>query len=136
MKQAGMIMAIALAGVLGCSRAPDTPVPEGKQIDFADLMQQSSGPGTHYVYEKGHEDTPFTGTAVRSYEDGRRAVTEFKNGKGNGLSTLWQANGNKAMEVTLVDDKPHGILTKWDEKGNELSRAEYVNGKEIAQPEN
>ena len=136
MKLAGMIVAIALVGVLGCGRAPDTPVSTGKQIDFADLMQKSSGPGTHYMYEKDHEDTPFAGTAVRTYEDGRKAVTEFKNGGGNGQSTLWHANGRKAMEVTLVDDKPHGILTKWDDKGNELSRTEYVNGKEIAQPEN
>ncbi len=112
--------------MLGCGRIIDNGLPTGNQIDFADLMQSSS-----IKYEKGN-DTPFTGTAVRTYEDGRKALTEFMNGKGNGQSILWHANGKKAMQVTLVDDNPHGVLIKWNDKGNEISRSEYINGIQVS----
>lgn len=145
MMRIAMIAAIGLVCVQGCKRSTDKPSPPEKQVelsaakevDAADLVQLDGN-----KYEKGHEDVPFTGIVTRTYEDGRKTRTEFKNGKGNGLSTLWHATGEKAMQVTLVDDEPHGVLIKWDEKGHELSRTTYTDGKEVGaskenvQPEN
>jgi hypothetical protein len=130
MKQTTILAIVAVLCITTVARAAKTNSPTVKRIDFADLMQQSSGPGTHYVYEKGHEDTPFTGIAARTYKDGRKTETHFKNGKGNGLSILWHANGKKAMQVTLLDGKPHGEMITWNAKGEETSRKNYLKGKE------
>jgi hypothetical protein len=136
MKRTIAIAAVTVTSALACTIAGETNAPATKQVDFADLIQQSSGPGIHVMYEKGYEDTPFTGTAVLKFKDGRKTTTEFKNGKGNGLSIMWHANGKKAMQVTLVDDKPDGVMIKWDENGKELSRTTYANGKEVKPDKN
>jgi len=122
-----LVLLLARSAMLASETIDDSV----RQIDAADLMQISSGPGTHYVYERGHQGTPFTGIVTRTYPDGRKTMTEFKNGRGNGLSILWHANGKKAIQVTLVDDKLHGDLIKWDENGTEISRTTYVNGTEV-----
>ena len=121
---------VLLSSALACT-AGDTNSPTMKQVDFANLVQESAGPGAHVMYEKGQEGTPFTGTASRTFKDGRKSSVDFKNGKANGLSILWHENGKMAVQVTLVDDKPNGVMTTWDENGRELSRTTYVNGKEV-----
>lgn len=117
--------------IVAASYAAETNTASPRKVEFANLMQKSSGPGTHYLYEKGHDDTPFTGIAVREYPDGRKTETYFVNGKGNGLSILWHPNGKKSMQVNLVDDKPHGQMTIWDDKGNVIEQKTYKNGKEV-----
>ncbi len=132
MKHMTVLAIFTVFGVLSGALAVETNCTSVKRIDASDLLQQSNGSGTHYVCEKGHENTPFTGIATRTYPDGRKTMTEFKNGKGNGRSILWHANGKKAMQVTLVDDRPHGVLIKWDKTGAEVSRIKYVKGKEVS----
>lgn len=126
-----LILAIATLYVVVATHAAEAKPTSPKKVDFANLMQKSSGPGTHYLYEKGHEDTPFTGIAFRKFPDGRKTETHFVKGKGNGLSVMWHPNGKKAMEVTLVNDKPHGQMTMWDNKGKVTAQKTYKNGKEV-----
>ena len=123
-----MLMALCMSKGAGAAETNSAAL---KRVDFANLMQQSSGPGTHYLYEKGQEDTPFTGIAFRTYKDGRKTETHFKNGKANGLSVLWHANEKKAVQMTLLDGKPHGEMITWNEDGKETSRKTFVKGKEI-----
>lgn len=94
----------------------------------ADQIMQENG----IKYEKG-SDIPFTGNMVRTYDDGRKTLTEFKDGKGNGLTVMWYANGQKAVEGMLVDDMPNGVLTRWDEEGNVVSQMVFDHGEIVEQ---
>ncbi|TVQ83999.1 MAG: hypothetical protein EA357_04165 [Micavibrio sp.] len=90
--------------------------------EFEDLWQVSfEGKSIMYPSRDYEGQEPFTGTAVRIYDDGRKTATEFKNGRGNGLTVLWHANGQKSMQGTLVDGELSGTLYQWDEEGNLIS---------------
>lgn len=97
----------------------------GQQTDFPGFIQRNG-----IVYRKS-ENKPFTGLALKTYKDGRIAVKQFKNGKGNGLSILWHTKNKKAMQVTLVDNKPHGLLIKWNKEGNIIRKEKWEKGKLI-----
>lgn len=104
--------------VLGTASAADS-------VPFEDLVQENG-----IVHQKGSTE-PFTGLATRTFPDGRKTATHFVDGKGNGLSTIWHANGQKARELTLVDDLPHGTLIEWDAQGNETARTAYDHGEKV-----
>ncbi|MBD3180466.1 MAG: hypothetical protein GF417_13335 [Candidatus Latescibacteria bacterium] len=108
--------------IFGCGEKEQKSSAAAAEVRFEDLIQENG-----VVYRKGSE-IPFTGKAVREYQDGRKTLTEFKDGRGNGSSVLWHPNGQKAMEVNLVDNKPHGVMIKYDRNGDEISRVEYLNG--------
>ena len=101
-------------------------------VQFEDLWQVSfEGPSIMYPSRDYEGQDPLTGTAVRTYDDGRKTVTEFKDGRGNGLTILWHANGRKSMQGTLVDGELEGILYKWDEEGTLVSETPYKAGQEV-----
>jgi len=73
------------------------------------------------VYE-GDGETPFTGVAVEKHENGqKKGEVTFKDGKREGLGTMWHANGQKKSEATFKDGKLVSE-TKWDEEGNEIKQ--------------
>lgn len=91
-----------------------------------DQIEQLDG----ILYVKGTK-TPFTGVAERTFPDGRKTRTHFVDGIGTGLSTLWHANGQKAVEVNLENNVPHGVMTKWNETGEVVSEVRYEHGKPV-----
>lgn len=99
-------------------------------VQFDDLWQVSfEGPSIMYPSRDYEGKPPLTGTATKVYEDGRKTVTEFKEGRGNGLTILWHANGQKAMQGTLVNGDLEGVLYKRDEAGKLVSETSYKAGK-------
>jgi type IV secretory pathway VirB9-like protein len=99
-------------------------------VQFDDLWQVAfEGSSIMYPSRDYENQQPLTGTATKVYEDGRKTITEFKNGRGNGLTILWHANGKKAMQGTLVDGDLDGILYQWDEGGNLVKETPYKAGK-------
>ena len=54
----------------------------------------------------------------------------LKNGKYNGLVTLWYENGQKKSETNYKDDKNEGLYTLWYESGQKKSEINYKDGKE------
>jgi hypothetical protein len=99
-------------------------------VQFDDLWQVSfEGPSIMYPSRDYEGKPPLTGTATKVYEDGRKTVTEFKDGRGNGLTILWHANGKKAAQGMLVDGALEGVLYTWDETGKLMSEVSYKAGK-------
>ena len=98
-------------------------------VQFDDLWQVSfEGPSIMYPSRDYEGKPPLTGTATKVYEDGRKTITEFKDGRGNGLTILWHANGQKAMQGTLVNGELEGIMYKWSEAGNLVGETSYKAG--------
>ena len=63
------------------------------------------------------------------YQNGqKRSEGNHKNGKVNGLSTLWH-NGKKVLEDNWKDGKRDGLETSWFENGQKRSEINWKNGK-------
>lgn len=56
--------------------------------------------------------------------------THYKNGKEEGLRTLWNESGVKQQEVHYKNGKQEGLETIWFETGEKMYEGTYKNGKE------
>jgi antitoxin component YwqK of YwqJK toxin-antitoxin module len=56
------------------------------------------------------------------YDSGQaQSLARFKDGKSDGLETLWHENGQKRIEETCKDGKEDGGSVKfWNSKGEEV----------------
>ena len=62
----------------------------------------------------------------RYYDDGKIVeVANYKNGKLNGVRTLFHSNGNKMQEENYIDDKLEGKVTSYFEDGSLQQEAVY-----------
>ena len=53
----------------------------------------------------------------------------YKNGKQEGVRTLWHANGQKSGEVTYKHGKREGVWTYWHDNGQKGQEGTYKDGK-------
>ena len=71
------------------------------------------------LFYEGDSETPFTGVAVTKHENGQKELeATFKDGKDDGLSTMWRENGKKRAEAIWKDGELVS-LKNWDDVGNE-----------------
>ena len=88
--------------------------PPVQAVDFSKLIERDG-----LMYE-GDSETPFTGVAVDEWRRGKKWFNSpYKDGKPEGLTTVWHPNGEKASELTYKDGKEVS-KTEWDEEGNEI----------------
>jgi len=88
--------------------------PPVQTVDFSKLIERDG-----LMYE-GDSETPFTGVAVDEWRRGKKWFNSpYKDGKPEGLTTVWHPNGEKASELTYKDGKEVS-KTEWDEEGNEI----------------
>ena len=86
----------------------------GGSVDASKLVNRDG-----LMYE-GDSETPFTGVAVDEWRRGKKWFNSpYKDGKPEGLTTVWHPNGEKASELTYKDGKEVS-KTEWDEEGNEI----------------
>lgn len=81
---------------------------------------------------QSNQEKPFTGTFVEYSvfgQDKKRAEKNYKNGKLDGLSILWNRNGQKGSEAYYKDGKQNGIENVWYLNGQKGSEGNYKNGK-------
>ena len=79
-------------------------------------------------YEKNTE-VPFTGVLVETYDDGQKWIEKhYKDGKGDGVSTIWYENGQKKVEGNWTSGKWNGLWTHWDENGQKRSEGNNKDG--------
>ena len=98
--------------------------PPVQTVDASKLV-----PKDGLMYE-GDSETPFTGVVVAKHENGQKASeTTFKDGKPEGLATMWHKNGQKRSETTFKDGKPEGPTTMWYDNGQKWEEANYKDGK-------
>lgn len=67
---------------------------------------------------------------VRYYFNGeKQEETFYKNGKKDGVSTMWYLNGEKMYKAEYKDDEFHGTFIQWYENGKKEYEAEYNMGR-------
>ena len=76
-----------------------------------------------------------TGIEKVKYEEyrknGQKRLEEtYKNGKQDGLWTIWYDNVRKKSEATYKDGKEDGKFISWHENGQEYAEIHYIDGKE------
>ena len=109
----GLLLVI---GMVGCGG--------GKIVDRSKLVNRDG-----LMYE-GDSETPFTGVVVAKHENGQKASeTTFKDGKPEGLATIWHKNGQKRSEDAFKDGKREGPTTMWYDNGQKWEEANYKDGK-------
>ena len=87
-----LLTILSLLLIVGCSKDP---------INVDKLVERN---GVMYLI---NSDEPYSGEVFSLYENGQKAYEgNFKDGKGDGLSTFWYENGKKRWERTYKD----GIL--------------------------
>ncbi|MEE3372652.1 MAG: toxin-antitoxin system YwqK family antitoxin [Planctomycetota bacterium] len=104
---------LLVMGMVGC----------GKTVPVSELVRKD---GLMYV---GDSKTPFTGVAVDKHLYGKKkSEGTFKDGKQEGLATIWHENGKKSSEGTFKDGKPDGLVTAWYENGQKQSEGNFKDG--------
>ena len=78
-----------------------------------------------------NETKPFTGVYISTFPNGQKyAEINYKEGKQEGLTTLWDENGQKKAEINYKEGKEEGLTTLWYENGQKESEINVKDGKE------
>ncbi|GEM_PF-1435889 len=81
---------------------------------------------------KANQAEPFTGTFTEYSvygQEHKRAEKSFKDGKRDGVSILWNKNGEKSSQAYYKSGKQHGVETVWYLNGQKGSVGNYKDGK-------
>ena len=93
-----------------------------------DSLQTRNG-----LYYLPNESQPYGGWVRRVYDSGQvEGLTQFKDGKPDGLATVWHENGQKQGLAQFKDGKPHGPDTRWHENGQKQREVIYKDGEEVS----
>ena len=86
-------------------------------------------------YKNGSE-TPYTGAAY-AWKNGILLFmeTNLVSGKPDGLTTLWDENGQKKEELNYKDGKREGLSTSWHDNGQKKEEVNFKDGKEVSRKE-
>jgi antitoxin component YwqK of YwqJK toxin-antitoxin module len=133
--------------LVGCeeSSTPVDPVDSPKAIDWDDpetrekiiaeaidydKIQKRDKEGERLGYAP-NEQTPYTGWGKVMHDNGQiKGLAQFKDGKPDGLETLWDENGQKEGERNYKDGKLNGLETiGWYENGQKKNETTYKDGK-------
>ncbi len=79
-------------------------------------------------YAKGDSSKQVVKTIRYYYNGERQEELHLKNGKKNGVCTMWYINGEKMYEAHYVDDVLHGDFIQWYDNGKKDYEAQYTNG--------
>ena len=72
---------------------------------------------------------PYSGKMISLHENGEKNEEgTFKDGKREGLETVWYENGNKFQEEIFKDGVLHDEYTGWYENGNKKWEGTYKDG--------
>ena len=121
----GLLLVMGM-GMVGCGGEDDAPTPNDSQakvdepavqaVDASKLVERDGLP------DEDDSETPFTGVVVYKDDNGQKKVEgTYKDGKGEGLLTLWYENGQKQHEATYKYGELVSV-TRWDEEGNEIKK--------------
>ena len=85
--------------------------------------------GGEIVFHAPNDQTPYTGWAKVTYENGRvEFLNRYKNGKLNGPYTMWYENGRMESVENYREGKLNGPYMDWYSSGQRESREYYVDG--------
>ncbi len=105
-----LLIILPLLLIVGCSKA----------VDESTLVERG---GLNYEV---NTTKPFSGKAFELYDNGQEAFKgTYKDGKRDGLATMWWENGQKKQETTFKYGKKHGLHTIWYENGKKMEEGIY-----------
>tara|TARA_B100000809_G_C14818223_1_gene416432 strand:- start:219 stop:671 length:453 start_codon:yes stop_codon:yes gene_type:complete len=112
MKRLWLIILLLL--IIGCSK----PIDDSLLVDKGGLM---------YLPDS---DRTYTGKAFKNYKAGNKEYEgTYKNGKVDGLLTMWYEGGQKKAEQYFKGDKLNGLSTYWYENGQKKEEGIGNDGK-------
>ena len=80
-----------------------------------------------------HDNKPYSGWGKMIHDSGQvQALSQFKDGKPDGLWTSWHENGQKVKEGIWKDGKPDGPYTEWHENGQKATEVTFKDGEEVS----
>ena len=83
-----------------------------------------------HIYYLKNSETPYTGKVFVLYDNGRKkSELNFKDGKPDGLDTMWYKNGQKMLEGYWKDGYKDGLWVEWNGKGQRSSEKNFKGGK-------
>ena len=95
-----------------------------KEVNFEELEERE---GIYYV---SGSDTPYTGKSFTLNENGKKASERnFKDGKFDGLETVWWNYGKKASERNFKNGKKEGLHVVWHKNGQKEAEVNYKDGR-------
>ena len=120
--------------MVGCGDdSPSTGDPKldkflNEAID-AEEIQFRGKEGEQLAYAP-NEQTPYTGWTKGSFDNGQpHNLTQYKDGKKDGVMTRWYPNGQKIGGGNYKEGKKDGLWIYYNEDGTELGRETYKDGK-------
>ena len=95
-------------------------------IDIESLEERNG-----LMYQVNESET-YSGWGKLMYDSGQvKRLIPYKDGREEGLWTLWHENGQKEMEGrTRKDGRPEGLATKWYKNGQKRYETTYKYGRE------
>ena len=94
-----------------------------------DLLNKKDG----FFYTKDTNEL-YSGKVFSLYDDGNKeSEWTLKDGRLDGLYTLWYKSGRKWLENIYKDGKLDGLSTYWDRKEQLDTKRTYKNGELISQ---
>ena len=119
-----LVLLFAALLVAGCGEksSSDSPEPLIHDADVERLLKEAvdfdSLEEREGLAYQPNESEPYSGWAKSMYDSGQvKGLGQFKDGKEDGLKTIWHENGQKQVEGTYKDDKQDGLSTGWHENG-------------------
>ena len=113
----------------------DSPKPLISDVDVERLLKEavdmeSLEERDDLAYQ---DNKPYSGWAKMIHDSGQvQALSQFKDGKPDGLFTVWADNGQKVKEGILKDGKPGGPYTEWHENGQKATEVTFKDGEEVS----
>jgi antitoxin component YwqK of YwqJK toxin-antitoxin module len=97
----------------------------GKYIEYSVFGQEKKRA------EKNYKDGKRNGLSTLWYESGQmQSKANYTGGKQNGLETVWYMNGQKGAEGNYKDGKRDGLWMEWHTNGPKWKVINYKGGKE------
>ena len=117
-----LVIILPLLLIVGCSKEP---------INYEKLLVERN----NKFYTKD-TNKPYTGVVFSLYDDGKKKQEgTVKDGKSNGVWTVWYKNGNKKYERIYKNGRKHGLWTWWYENGQKKTKGYWKEGKLISEKE-
>ena len=117
-----LLITLPLLLIVGCSSSPEP-------INYETTLIEREG--VFYTIDK---NKPYSGKVFSLYDDGNKeSEWTLKDGRLDGLYTLWYKSGRKWLENIYKDGKLDGLSTYWDRKEQLDTKRTYKNGELISQ---
>ncbi len=109
-----IIFFVAIVGQLAISATQD---------NIVSAIQEKNG--LAYAINKTQ---PFTGILLKKKNGEKIFEGHYKDGKQNGLFSVWYKSGIKQFEIHYKDGKLNGLYTSWYKNGIKQFEANYIKG--------